>query len=66
MVGDGHTMRVATQILQYVFRATERAFQVVHPVLSEQWPQPGSEDIGFCEEVSDLPGNGADRSGRLA
>ena len=37
MVGDGHTMSVAAQILEHVFRATEGRFRVNHPVFSEQW-----------------------------
>jgi hypothetical protein len=38
MVGDGHTVSVAAQILENILGATERWFRVDHPVLSEQWP----------------------------
>ena len=38
MVGDGHAMGVAAQILQDIFGTTEGTFQVHHPVLSKQWP----------------------------
>src|ERR1700730_2849568 len=38
MVGDGHAMGVAAQILQHVLGATERTFQVDHPVLSVEGP----------------------------
>ena len=51
MVGDGHAMGVATQILQNVFRATEGTFQVDHPFLSVEWPQPGGEGFGLSEEL---------------
>ena len=50
MVGDGHTMSVAAQILQHVFGAPEGTFQVDHPVLPVQWPQPGGKDLGLSEE----------------
>ena len=50
MVGNGHPMSVAVQVLQHVLGATEGWFGVDHPVLSEQWSQPGSEDLGLSEE----------------
>ena len=49
MVGDGHAMGVAAEILQHIFGAAEGTFQVHHPVLSKQWPEPSSEDLGFRE-----------------
>ncbi len=51
MVGDGHAMGVAAEILQHIFGATEGTFQVHHPVFSKQWPEPSSEDLGFGEEL---------------
>ena len=50
MVGDGHTVSVAAQIVQHIFGATEGTFQVDHPVLSKQRPQPGGKDLGLREE----------------
>src|SRR5437016_1420210 len=50
MVGDGHTVSVAAQIVQHIFGATKGTFQVDHPVLPVQWPQPGGEDLGLSEE----------------
>ena len=50
MVGDGHTMSVAAQIVQHICGATEGTFQVDHPVLSKQRPQPGGKDLGLSEE----------------
>ena len=51
MVGDGHTMSVAAQILQHIFGAAEGTFQVHHPVLSVEWPQPGGEDLGLRKKL---------------
>src|ERR1700746_1734197 len=51
MVGDGHTVSVAAEIVQQIFGATEGRFQVDHPVLSVQWPQPGSEDLGLRQKL---------------
>jgi hypothetical protein len=50
MVGDGHAMGVAAQILEHVFGATEGWFAVDHPVLVEQWSEPGSEGLGLSQE----------------
>jgi hypothetical protein len=36
MVGDGHAMGVAAQILEHIFGATEGRFGVDHPILSEE------------------------------
>src|SRR5260221_8404486 len=60
MVGDGHAMGVAAEILQHILGATEGTSQVDDPVLSKQWPEPSSEDLGFGEELqvfgeADLP-----------
>src|SRR6266446_10600293 len=51
MVGDGHAMGVAAEILQHIFGAAEGTFQVNHPVFSKQWPEPSSKDLGFGEEL---------------
>jgi len=50
MVGDGHAMGVAAEILEHIFGAAKGWFGVDDPVLSEQRSQPGSEDIGLCEQ----------------
>jgi hypothetical protein len=50
MVGDGHAMGISAQIVQHIFGATEGTFQVDHPVLSKQRPQPGGKDPGLSEE----------------
>ncbi len=51
MVGDGHAMGVAAQVLQHIFGATKGTLQVDHPGLPVQWPQPGGEDLGLSEEL---------------
>jgi hypothetical protein len=50
MVGDGHAMGVAAEIVQHICGTPEGAFQVHHPVLSVQGSQPGSESLGLSEE----------------
>ena len=51
MVGDGHAMSVTAQITEHMLWAPERAFRVDHPVLSEQWSQPGSKCFRLSEEL---------------
>jgi hypothetical protein len=51
MVGDGHAMGVAAEIVQHILGATEGTFQVDHPVLSKQGSEPSSEDLGLGEEL---------------
>ena len=36
LIGDGHAMGVAAQILEHILGATERRFRIDHPVFSEQ------------------------------
>jgi hypothetical protein len=40
VVGDGHAMSVAAEIVHHVFGATEGTFQVHHPILSMEEPKP--------------------------
>jgi|SRR5580692_10595755 hypothetical protein len=49
MVRDGHAMGVTAQILEHILGATKGWFAVDHPVLSEQWSEPGSEDLGLSD-----------------
>jgi hypothetical protein len=37
VVGDGHAMSVTAQLAEHMLWASERAFRIDHPVLSEQW-----------------------------
>ena len=37
MVGDGHAMSVAAQVLEHVLGAAKGALGVDHPILAEQW-----------------------------
>ena len=43
MIGDGHPMGVAAQVLEDILGAAEGWFGVDHPVFSEEWPEPRSE-----------------------
>ena len=45
MVGDGYSMGVTAEIVKYMLGATEGAFRIDHPVLSEQWPEPCGECV---------------------
>ena len=45
LVGDGHALGVAAQIREPRLGATAGRFCVDPPVLSAQWPPPGSEDV---------------------
>ena len=66
--GQSLAFAVAALSLEHIVRATERWFRVDHPVLSEQWPQPGGEDFGLSErsQVSihkgDVGRGGGDRT----
>ena len=51
MVGDGHAMGVAAEILQHIFGAAKGTFQVHHPILSIKGPEPSREDLGFGEQL---------------
>ena len=44
VIGDGYAMRVASQILQDVFRPSERCLGVDDPVL----PEESAEECGEC------------------
>jgi hypothetical protein len=50
MVGDGDTMRVAAQVTENVFRATEGRFAVDHPILPEQWAEEGGKSLRFRQK----------------
>src|SRR5216684_9053470 len=50
MVGDGHAMGVAAQVLAHILGAAEGWFGIDDPVFSEQRPEPGSEDLGLREQ----------------
>jgi len=50
MVGDGHAMGVAAQILEHKLWATEGWFQIDDPVCSVQGSEPGGKDVWLSEE----------------
>ncbi len=49
MIGDGDAVGVTAQKLEHIFGAAEGWFGVDDPIFSEQWSQPGSEDLGLRE-----------------
>ena len=51
MVGDGHAMGVAAQVLQHIGGTTKGRLQVHYPLFSKQWSQPSGEDVGLCQEL---------------
>jgi hypothetical protein len=51
VVGDGHAMRVATEIMHDILGAAEGTFQLHHPVVSIEGPEPSGENLGLCEKL---------------
>ena len=50
MVGDGHAVGVAAEVVQHMLRATEGTFQIHDPVLPVERPDPGGEGLGLGEQ----------------
>jgi len=48
-VGDGDTMRIATQVGQHRLRTGKRSFGVGHPFMAAQAMPPTGEDRRVCE-----------------
>ena len=44
-------MGVTAQITEHMLWASERAFRVDHPVLSEQWSEPRSKGFRLSEKL---------------
>ena len=51
MVGDGHAMGVTAKITEHMLWASKRSFRVDHPILSEQWSEPGSKGFRLSKEL---------------
>ena len=49
MVGDGHAMGVAGQVLQHLIRPAEGRLGIDHPVAGEQCPQKAVKSVGTSE-----------------
>src|SRR5947209_17481931 len=49
MVGDGHAMGVAAEVLQNVLRTAERWFGIDDQIIAKQRPEPRCEDLGLSE-----------------
>ena len=54
VVGDGHAVRIAGQILEYVFWSAQRRLGINHPILAEQRPQKGGKWLGLAQ-MFELP-----------
>ncbi len=50
VIGDGHPMGIATEIVENLLRAAEGWFAVDHPVLVKQLPQERGENFGLGEK----------------
>ena len=66
MVGDGHAMGVAAEILQHILGAAEGTFQVHHPVLFETVAGAKQRRSWVRRAASTFRGSGAHHSGRPA
>jgi hypothetical protein len=51
VVGDGHAMGIASQILKHKLWATEGAFRIDDPIFSEQRSQPRREHLRLNERL---------------
>ena len=51
VVGDGHAMSVAAQIVHHVLGATEGTFQVHHPIVSMERPEPSGEGLRLRQKL---------------
>jgi hypothetical protein len=50
MVGDGYAMSVTAQIMEHMLWSPEGTFRVDHPVVSEQFSEPGGECLWLSKE----------------
>src|SRR5258706_1939898 len=51
VVGDGHAVSVAAEIVHHVLGATEGTFQVHHPIVSMEGPQPSGEGLRLRQKL---------------
>jgi hypothetical protein len=50
MIGDRYAMSVTTQIVKHMLWPSEGTFRVDHPVVSEQFSEPGGESLWLSKE----------------
>ena len=55
MVGDGHTMCIAGQVMQNVLRTAERRFRVHDPVLAKERTKKGTKGTLLCKWSKGAP-----------
>jgi hypothetical protein len=51
MVGNGHAVGVATEILQDMFGTSKGWFAVNHPIVTEEWTQEGGKCFWVSQEL---------------
>ena len=51
VIGYGNAVGVSPQIAKNMFRATEGALRIHHPVVAEKLPEPGREDLGLSQQL---------------
>jgi hypothetical protein len=51
VVGDGHAMGVAAEIVHDVFGAAEGTLQIDHPIVSIEGPEPSGEGLRLRQKL---------------
>jgi len=51
VIGDGHAMRVASQVLQDMFRPSEECLRIDDPVLPEESAEESGECFLVCQRL---------------
>jgi hypothetical protein len=49
VIGDGHAMRVASQVVEHMLWSAERFLGIYHPVVNKQRPQEHAKDLRVCQ-----------------
>jgi len=47
VIGDGHAMRVAGQVVEHMLGSAERFLGIYHPIVTKQRTQQHAKDLGF-------------------
>src|SRR5438552_4383400 len=49
VIGDGHAMRVASQVVKHMLWSAERLLGIYHPVVTKQRTQQHAKDLRVCQ-----------------
>ena len=49
VIGDGHAMRVASQVVEHMLWSAERFLGIYHPVVTKQRTQERAKDLRVCQ-----------------